>query len=56
MIIVSYSGFEHSCSVDQTESGILRDTFIVYKSYIVHIYMFPVEGQLPAEVYLSGSY
>ena len=27
----------------------LRDMFIVYKSYIIHIYTFPVEGQLPAD-------
>ena len=48
-IVCVYLGFERSCLVDQTESGILRDTFIAYKSYIVHIYTFPVEGQLTAD-------
>ena len=51
---VSYSGFERSRSVDQTESGRLRDTFIAYKSYIVHIYTFPVECKLPAECVSIG--
>ena len=37
-------GFERYRSVSQMEPGIFRDTFVAYKSYIVHIYTFPVEG------------